>query len=225
MICVNWLRGAEEARLPRGREGSISLDGQPSSNPGTQTSSALHILLDRHLTRRLTPAAATGHPKALRGSHRSRSPETLLPSQASHPQPRSVTFQPPDSGRTGRGAGRRCRRRSALEAAPGSTRPGRSRHVTGAARSPSRACPRDPPAMGDEDEDEGCAVELQITEGGCRIPRRPPGTGGKSQRPAGLIRPPVPAANLTGHEEKVSVENFALLKVLGTGGEKPRSLG
>ncbi|XP_049993485.1 ribosomal protein S6 kinase alpha-4 isoform X5 [Alexandromys fortis] len=42
--------------------------------------------------------------------------------------------------------------------------------------------------MGDEDEDEGCAVELQITE-----------------------------ANLTGHEEKVSVENFALLKVLGTG--------
>ena len=49
--------------------------------------------------------------------------------------------------------------------------------------------------MGDEDEDEGCAVELQITE-----------------------------ANLTGHEEKVSVENFALLKVLGTGGEKPLSL-
>ncbi|XP_027264265.1 ribosomal protein S6 kinase alpha-4 isoform X6 [Cricetulus griseus] len=42
--------------------------------------------------------------------------------------------------------------------------------------------------MGDEDEEEGCAVELQITE-----------------------------ANLTGHEEKVSVENFALLKVLGTG--------
>lgn len=35
----------------------------------------------------------------------------------------------------------------------------------------------------------------------------------------------MPAANLTGHEEKVSVENFALLKVLGTGGEKPRSLG
>nr|XP_058925054.1 ribosomal protein S6 kinase alpha-4 isoform X2 [Kogia breviceps] len=42
--------------------------------------------------------------------------------------------------------------------------------------------------MGDEDEDEGCAVELQITE-----------------------------ANLTGHEEKVGVENFQLLKVLGTG--------
>ncbi|XP_029422197.1 ribosomal protein S6 kinase alpha-4 isoform X2 [Nannospalax galili] len=42
--------------------------------------------------------------------------------------------------------------------------------------------------MGDEDEDEGCSVELQITE-----------------------------ANLTGHEEKVSVENFELLKVLGTG--------
>ncbi|KAK1335508.1 hypothetical protein QTO34_003294 [Cnephaeus nilssonii] len=42
--------------------------------------------------------------------------------------------------------------------------------------------------MGDEDEDEGCAVELRITE-----------------------------ANLTGHEEKVSVENFELLKVLGTG--------
>uniref|UniRef100_A0A8C2PL26 Uncharacterized protein n=1 Tax=Capra hircus TaxID=9925 RepID=A0A8C2PL26_CAPHI len=38
--------------------------------------------------------------------------------------------------------------------------------------------------MGDEDEDEGCAVELQITE-----------------------------ANLTGHEEKVGVENFQLLKV------------
>uniref|UniRef100_A0A8C0WXZ4 non-specific serine/threonine protein kinase n=1 Tax=Castor canadensis TaxID=51338 RepID=A0A8C0WXZ4_CASCN len=42
--------------------------------------------------------------------------------------------------------------------------------------------------MGDEDDDEGCAVELRITE-----------------------------ANLTGHEEKVSVENFELLKVLGTG--------
>ncbi|XP_072645812.1 ribosomal protein S6 kinase alpha-4 isoform X2 [Canis lupus baileyi] len=42
--------------------------------------------------------------------------------------------------------------------------------------------------MGDEDEDEGCAVELRITE-----------------------------ANLTGNEEKVSVENFELLKVLGTG--------
>ncbi|XP_020823885.1 ribosomal protein S6 kinase alpha-4 isoform X1 [Phascolarctos cinereus] len=42
--------------------------------------------------------------------------------------------------------------------------------------------------MGDEDEDEGCAVELRITD-----------------------------ANLTGHEEKVSVENFELLKVLGTG--------
>lgn len=42
--------------------------------------------------------------------------------------------------------------------------------------------------MGDEDEEEGCAVELRITE-----------------------------ANLTGHEEKVSVENFELLKVLGTG--------
>lgn len=79
--------------------------------------------------------------------------------------------------------------------------------------------------MGDEDEDEGCAVELQITEGGCGIPKRLPRTGGKSQRPAELIRPPVPAANLTGHEEKVSVENFALLKVLGTGGEEPRSLG
>lgn len=118
-------------------------------------------------------------------------------------------------GEPGGGAGAR----SAPEAAPGSTRPGRSRHVTGAARSPSRAGPSDRPAMGDEDEDEGCAVELQITEGGCRIPRRLPGTGGKSQRPAGLIRPPVPAANLTGHEEKVSVENFALLKVLGTGGE------
>lgn len=79
--------------------------------------------------------------------------------------------------------------------------------------------------MGDEDEDESCAVELQITEGGWGIPMRLPWAGGKSQRPAGLIRPPVPAANLTGHEEKVSVENFALLKVLGTGGEKPRSLG
>lgn len=33
--------------------------------------------------------------------------------------------------------------------------------------------------------------------------------------------PAVPAANLTGHEEKVSVENFELLKVLGTGGEDP----
>lgn len=33
--------------------------------------------------------------------------------------------------------------------------------------------------------------------------------------------PPVPTANLTGHEEKVSVENFELLKVLGTGGEDP----
>ncbi|XP_058161218.1 ribosomal protein S6 kinase alpha-4 isoform X2 [Dasypus novemcinctus] len=42
--------------------------------------------------------------------------------------------------------------------------------------------------MGDEDDDESCAVELRITE-----------------------------ANLTGHEEKVSVENFELLKVLGTG--------
>ncbi|XP_012876360.1 PREDICTED: ribosomal protein S6 kinase alpha-4 [Dipodomys ordii] len=42
--------------------------------------------------------------------------------------------------------------------------------------------------MGDEDEDEGRAVELRITD-----------------------------ANLTGHEEKVSVENFELLKVLGTG--------
>lgn len=108
MICVNWLRGAEEVRLPRGREGSISLGGQPSSNPGTQTSSVLHILRDRRQARRLSPAAATCHPKAPHGSHRSRGRETLPPSQASHPQPRSVTFQPPDSGRTGRGAGRRC---------------------------------------------------------------------------------------------------------------------
>uniref|UniRef100_A0A5F8GL99 Ribosomal protein S6 kinase A4 n=1 Tax=Monodelphis domestica TaxID=13616 RepID=A0A5F8GL99_MONDO len=52
--------------------------------------------------------------------------------------------------------------------------------------------------MGDEDEEEGCAVELRITD-----------------------------ANLTGHEEKVSVENFELLKVLGTGGEDapPARLG
>lgn len=56
--------------------------------------------------------------------------------------------------------------RSAPEAAPGSARPGLSRHVTGAARSPSCAGPSDPLAMGDEDEEEGCAVELRITEGG-----------------------------------------------------------
>lgn len=37
--------------------------------------------------------------------------------------------------------------------------------------------------------------------------------------------PPVPTANLTGHEEKVSVENFELLKVLGTGGEDPPPAG
>lgn len=117
MICVCWLRGAEEARLPRGREGSISLGGQPSSNPGTQTSSVLHILLDRHLARRLTPAAATCHPKALHGSHWSRGQETLPPSDASHPQPRSVTFQPPDSGRTGRAGSR--------EAVPAPARPQR----------------------------------------------------------------------------------------------------
>lgn len=36
---------------------------------------------------------------------------------------------------------------------------------------------------------------------------------------------PVPTANLTGHEEKVSVENFELLKVLGTGGEDPHPPG
>lgn len=144
-----------------------------------------------------------------------------LPTRSPAPSRSSRLTQAARGGEPGGGAGAR----SAPEAAPGSTRPGRSRHVTGAARSPSRAGPSDPPAMGDEDEDEGCAVELQITEGGCRIPRRLPRTGGKSQRPAGLICPPVPAANLTGHEEKVSVENFALLKVLGTGGEKPRSLG
>lgn len=144
-----------------------------------------------------------------------------LPTRSPASSRSSRLTQAAQGGEPGGGAGAR----SALEAAPGSTRPGRSRHVTGAARSPSRAGPRDPPAMGDEDEEEGCAVELQITEGGCGIPRRLPRTGGKSQRPAGLIRPPVPAANLTGHEEKVSVENFALLKVLGTGGEEPRSLG
>lgn len=44
---------------------------------------------------------------------------------------------------------------------------------------------------------------------------------GRSQGLAGLIPHPVCAANLTGHEEKVSVENFELLKVLGTGGEDP----
>lgn len=55
---------------------------------------------------------------------------------------------------------------SAPEAAPGSARPGLSRHVTGAARpSPSCAGPSNPSAMGDEDEEEGCEVELRITEG------------------------------------------------------------
>lgn len=160
-------------------------------NPGTQTSSVLHILLDRHLARRLTPAAATCHPKALHRSHWSRGREPLPPSEASHRSPApsrsSRLTQAARGGEPGGGAGAR----SAPEAAPGSTRPGRSRHVTGAARSPSRAGPSDPPAMGDEDEDEGCAVELQITEGGCRIPRRLPRTGGKSQRPAGLIRSPL----------------------------------
>lgn len=52
-----------------------------------------------------------------------------------------------------------------------------------------------------------------------------PGRVARVSDPLGSFAPPVPAANLTGHEEKVSVENFALLKVLGTGGEKPRSLG
>lgn len=109
-----------------------------------------------------------------------------LPTRSPTPSRSSLLTQAARGGEPGGGAGAR----SALEAAPGSTRPGRSRHVTGAARSPSRAGPSDPPAMGDEDEDEGCAVELQITEGGCEIPRRLPGAGGKSQQPAGLIRPP-----------------------------------
>lgn len=90
-----------------------------------------------------------------------------------HSQPRCRCHVPaPDSGgarggelgELGGGAGARLD----LEAAPGSARPGRSRHVTGAARSRSRAArgPSHRPAMGDEEEDEGCAVELQITEGG-----------------------------------------------------------
>lgn len=90
----------------------------------------------------------------------------------------------------------------------------------------SLAGPSDPPAMGDEDEDEGCAVELQITEGGAAVAR---GAGRAMAAQAGwegsctgwVHLPPVPAANLTGHEEKVGVENFQLLKVLGTGGEEP----
>ncbi|KAG8522676.1 Ribosomal protein S6 kinase alpha-4, partial [Galemys pyrenaicus] len=97
---------------------------------------------------------------------------------------------------------------SAPEAAPGSARPGRSRHRLR--------------AMGDEDEDEGCAVELRITEGAAgalghagRAMAARAGPGGVGTGRAHL--PPMPTANLTGHEEKVSVENFELLKVLGTG--------
>lgn len=55
--------------------------------------------------------------------------------------------------------------------------------------------PGDPHAMGDEDEDEGCAVELRITEGGpwggrgARDRVRAAGTRpGRRQAPAGLIR-------------------------------------
>lgn len=48
---------------------------------------------------------------------------------------------------------------------------------------------------------------------------------GEGSCAGGAHSPPVPTANLTGHEEKVSVENFELLKVLGTGGEDPRPPG
>lgn len=85
------------------------------------------------------------------------------------PQPCAVTFQPPDSGRAGRGAGRRRRR----PVGPGGgTRkhPPRLEPPCNRRRpEPSCAGPRHPPAMGDEDDDEGCAVELRITEGGCGI--------------------------------------------------------
>uniref|UniRef100_A0A8C4MLY8 non-specific serine/threonine protein kinase n=1 Tax=Equus asinus asinus TaxID=83772 RepID=A0A8C4MLY8_EQUAS len=77
--------------------------------------------------------------------------------------------------------------------------------------------------MGDEDEDEGCAVELRITEGGAGAAggagRRDgyPGQARRGPCTGWAHSPPVLTANLTGHEEKVSVDNFELLKVLGTG--------
>lgn len=85
--------------------------------------------------------------------------------------------------------------------------------------------------MGDEDEDEGCAVELRITEGGAGAAggagRRDgyPGQARRGPCTGWAHSPPVLTANLTGHEEKVSVDNFELLKVLGTGGEDPHWAG
>ena len=56
-------------------------------------------------------------------------------------------------------------------------------------------------------------VKLQITNGEQTPTRR-------AVRAVKMLKSFVcPAANLTGHTEKVGMENFELLKVLGTGGE------
>lgn len=87
MICVKWLRGAEEAWPPRVREGSRSLSGQPSPNQGTHTSGVPHILLDTWIggLLRLRPGVIQRPCMALTGP---RGWETLLPPPASPPAAR-----------------------------------------------------------------------------------------------------------------------------------------
>lgn len=113
-----------------------------------------------------------------------------------------------------------------LEAAPGSARPGRSRHVTGAARSRAVRAPATGPPWGTRTRRRAALWSC----GSRKVGQGRPGAAGLRDDCLGhregsctgwAHSPPMPTANLTGHKEKVSVENFELLKVLGTGGEDP----
>lgn len=156
----------------------------------------------------MAPKGDSQVPRRVARGPRAHSPggSTLRPRETGPPSPTrspgAVTFQRLTQAARGGELGSREAApapASAPEAAPGSSRPGRSRHVTGAARpEPSRAGPSDPPAMGDEDEDEGCAVELQITEGGagggpgCWLGDGCPGGRGRVHALAGFICPLCP---------------------------------
>lgn len=116
------------------------------------------------------------------------------------------------------------------EAAPGSARPGRSRHVTGAARSRAVRAPATCPPWGTRTRMRAVLWSCGSRKVGQGRPGAVgPGDGCLGRREGSCTgwahSPPVPTANLTGHKEKVSVENFELLKVLGTGGEDPHPPG
>lgn len=170
----------------------VWMDSAAAQAPGSQHHWLQQAFQDRHLaweylsnwsSRLSTDSRHVSQgvvPRSLGGSHAVQERTALTPSPCARrrlaaparpPAAQSCHVPAPDSGRLGRGDGRRCRRPTR----PGGgtrKRPPRPEPPCNRRRpEPSCAGPSDPPAMGDEDEDEGCAVELRITEGGAGAAR------------------------------------------------------